>query len=64
MRPESPTQAPRQARGCDPASLRVCDVANGKTVQLLLCQTKLQSTFRYLGVEAADALTSSERIEI
>jgi site-specific recombinase XerC len=37
---------------------------NLRAVQLLLGHTKLESTVRYLGVEAEDALTLSEATEI
>lgn len=37
---------------------------NLRAVQLLLGHTKLESTFRYLGIEVDDALEISEQIEI
>lgn len=37
---------------------------NLRAVQILLGHTKLESTVRYLGVEAEDALTLSETTEI
>ena len=37
---------------------------NNRAVQLLLGQTKLQSTVRYLGIEVEDALEISEQTEI
>lgn len=37
---------------------------NLRTCQLLLGQTKLESTVRYLGVEVDDALQLSEGLEI
>ena len=37
---------------------------NLRAVQILLGHTKLESTVRYLGVDAEDALTLSERIEV
>ena len=37
---------------------------NLRTVQLLLGQTKMDSTVRYLGVELEDALAIAEAIEI
>ena len=37
---------------------------NLRAVQILLGHTKLESTVRYLGVEAEDALTLSEATEI
>ena len=37
---------------------------NLRAVQLLLDHTKLDSTTRYLGVEAEDALALSESIEL
>ena len=35
-----------------------------RAVQLLLGHTKLESTFRYLGIEVDDALEISEQTEI
>jgi hypothetical protein len=37
---------------------------NLRACQLLLGQTKLESTVRYLGIEADDALVLSEQTEI
>jgi len=37
---------------------------NLRAVQLLLGQTKLESTVRYLGIEVEDALTISEQVEL
>jgi hypothetical protein len=37
---------------------------NLRAVRLLLGHTKMDSTFRYLGIELEDALEFSERIEI
>ncbi len=37
---------------------------NLRAVQLLLGHTKLESTFRYLGIEVDDALEISEQTEI
>lgn len=37
---------------------------NLRACQLLLGQTKLESTVRYLGIEANDALALSEQTEI
>ncbi len=37
---------------------------NRRAVQLLLGQTKLDSTLHYLGVELEDALSIAERIDI
>ena len=37
---------------------------NLRAVQLLLGQTKLESTARYLGIEVDDALTMSEQVEL
>jgi hypothetical protein len=37
---------------------------NLRTVEILLGHTKLESTVRYLGVDAEDALTLSEATEI
>lgn len=37
---------------------------NLRAVQLLLGQTKLESTVRYLGIEVDDALEISEQTEI
>jgi integrase len=56
---------------CDTHSLRRTKVAllykrtgNLRAVQILLGHTKLESTVRYLGVDAEDALTLSEATEI
>ena len=35
-----------------------------RAVQLLLGQTKLESTVRYLGIEVDDALSISEQVEL
>ena len=37
---------------------------NLRAVQLLLGHTKVDSTFRYLGVELEDALSIAEKIDI
>jgi integrase len=37
---------------------------NLRAVQLLLGHTKLESTVRYLGIEADDALNTAEQIEL
>jgi len=37
---------------------------NLRAVQLLLGQTKLESTVRYLGIELNDALNIAEQIEL
>ena len=37
---------------------------NLRAVQLLLGHTKLESTVRYLGIEADDALNMAEQIEL
>ncbi len=37
---------------------------NLRAVQLLLGHTKLESTFRYLGIEVDDALSISEQVEL
>jgi site-specific recombinase XerD len=37
---------------------------NLRAVQLLLGQTKLESTVRYLGIEVDDALETSEQTEV
>ena len=37
---------------------------NLRAVQLLLGQTKLESTVRYLGIEVEDALEISEHIDV
>ena len=37
---------------------------NLRAVQILLGHTKLESTVRYLGVDAEDALTLSEATEV
>ena len=37
---------------------------NLRVVQLLLGQTKLESTVRYLGIEVDDALNMAEQIEL
>jgi site-specific recombinase XerC len=39
-------------------------IGNLRAVQILLGHTKLESTVRYLGVDAEDALTLSEATEI
>ena len=46
------------------ASLIYKRTGNLRAVQILLGHTKLESTVRYLGVDAEDALTLSEAIEI
>jgi hypothetical protein len=37
---------------------------NLRAVQLLLGDTKLESTVRYLGIEVDDALSMSEQVEL
>ena len=46
------------------ATLIVRRTKNLRAVQLLLGQSKLESTMRYLGIEVDDALEISEQIEI
>jgi site-specific recombinase XerC len=46
------------------ASLIYRRTKNIRAVQLLLGQTKLESTVRYLGIEVEDALELSEQTEI
>ena len=46
------------------ATLIVRRTQNLRAVQLLLGQSKLESTVRYLGIEVDDALEISEQIEI
>ena len=46
------------------ASLIYRRTTNLRVVQLLLGQTKLESTVRYLGIEVDDALEISEQTEV
>jgi site-specific recombinase XerC len=43
---------------------RGCGQGNLRAVQLLLGHTKLESTFRYLGIEVDDALGISKQVEL
>ena len=65
-----------QAIGLDPATYRAHTIRratasliyrrtkNLRAVQLLLGHTKLESTVRYLGIEADDALEMAEQTEV
>jgi len=46
------------------AALIYKNTRNLRAVQLLLGHTKLESTVRYLGIEADDALQIAERVEL
>ena len=59
-----PARAPLPNFGNSPLTLIYKRTGNLRAVQLLLGHTKIESTVRYLGIEADDALDIAEQVDV